>query len=1268
MAYHITYEKTATYEMQDYQFDSADEWYNSVLKEYKKIKAYTGIKNIDEAKMLQPTNMKSYHKELLKDALNFRMKKRYDADYGSMIFKRVIGEYKINIDDLAIVEKRMQKLSQICDILNNDEIITSKDPNPTGKAMGEMEIQNLQEVNIETAIKEALLVCAYNPNINFGVGAVMGFINKNYPQLKPQMAEISKIVPRQIKEMESKIQTKKGIDSKKLKKMIEEEFEGGEKGIQKIIDRDKPKTEELDGKLNYFFAIGDYSPENIYYELPNGDEKYIKLGALVRKMKHDKTALELLNRIRPNGPDWDESAGGNYYLVISNNPIDVATKSTGRTWASTSCENYNGAHNEGPFSDIKYGNCIVYIFTDDGKCEGWPYLFDTKKLKGRTLLRWGLKDNQEGQYAVGVERRVYPSNKTWGIPVATSIGMILNDLGFMNYKRCRTPYIYDGWSDTARGAHKHIVYEGFTMEGEKIDIQEMVYGPELNLAGSPTISYSDLHRLSRASMPIGIKRVLGQNPSVWQFPEVIGRLIRTKDLETITQLTFHSEAHPAALDSIAKILPEVSPDDWNSPRGRLWRGIIQHPNTKAETHQWIIENSPLDNILLNAYLGVLNLYDAGRVDIYSQNYLCCAPPQILDKLTSTQMLKLCHETFTKDGTGQYNGWITCLMNAPYLSPSQYQKILRFINSNYQDIYGASALLSMAIPVSKPDDWGLMGGVDDFALPNSFAVSGFTLSTSGLVPIDPLWKEKYSFDRQNPKSLVSLGKKLSELEVEFTLGKDKYKLNGYSFILLNCRSEDVYEKLLDNANKLNIDYSLFTWSFIDSKRWNSFIKNEYINDKILYDIYESLDNKEVKGLRYLDITHKALRPEMPRNIIQDLLSDGQRMKSYGVQFLGYILKSRNDFIIFEEMIMEMALTSAIWNDGDLKPLPTMEDADNLKEYFEITNSINLDILLLAAIGDGWFTGIDSNVGLANNPNLIDKLQYDMLGLAGNFPNWVEISEEYGGSYTEYLWMIQKALSTNLNVSGEVLKGLMLYGELKPDIASNPNTPVSILTGHRGGGREMSLYQEYPVEVLSNPSVPNTTFTNLWDYTIKVLKVEVNADAERLYNTFTQNRSNLLNTTGIKGRKLVMSLLGNDKNWLQYWRGGMTKSGSFSKYSNQNLYTGEGGISNYPIMEKEKKAILLKFSESDYTKNEMFYLDKIEPKGKNDILIVNGKRVYLDPETNAFTEEILNEQEYYYYDFFNYIPEDLRGKPYTLYSLKVEGRKTYKTDSKRKWKNT
>ena len=190
------------------------------------------------------------------------------------------------------------------------------------------------------------------------------------------------------------------------------------------------------------------------------------------------------------------------------------------------------------------------------------------------------------------------------------------------------------------------------------------------------------------------------------------------------------------------------------------------------------------------------------------------------------------------------------------------------------------------------------------------------------------------------------------------------------------------------------------------------------------------------------------------------------------------------------------------------------------------------------------------------------------------------------------MIQKALSFNPNVSGEVLKGLMLYAELKPDIASNPNTPVSILTGHRGGGREMSLYQEYPVEVLSNPSVPNTTFTNLWDNTIKVLKVEVNADAERLYNTFTQNRSNLLNTTGVKGRKLVMSLLGNDKNWLQYWRGGMTKSGSFSKYSNQNLYTGEGGISNYPIMEKEKKAILLKFSESDYTKNEMFYLDKIE----------------------------------------------------------------------------
>ena len=83
-------------------------------------------------------------------------------------------------------------------------------------------------------------------------------------------------------------------------------------------------------------------------------------------------------------------------------------------------------------------------------------------------------------------------------------------------------------------------------------------------------------------------------------------------------------------------------------------------------------------------------------------------------------------------------------------------------------------------------------------------------------------------------------------------------------------------------------------------------------------------------------------------------------------------------------MEMALTPTIWNDGDLNPLPTMEDADNLKEYFEITNSINLDILLVAAIGDGWYTGINSNIGLANNPNLIDKLQYDMLGLAGNSP--------------------------------------------------------------------------------------------------------------------------------------------------------------------------------------------------------------------------------------------------------------------------------------------
>ena len=570
MAYHIEYQKIKSYTMQDFDFDSVTSWNKAVLNDYNKLRA----EKKKETRRLQPASMSGNHKALLTDALEHRFENR-NKNIGWKVFNDIMGEYLITIDDLNIVQKRIEKMTEFITIINADDKLTSTDPNPSGMALSEVEKVVDTEKSIEEVTRISLLMSAHSQKKKISVGGVMGYMAKNYPHFKDQLKNtvLQTDIKKGIKEMK-KIMDSKGHDE--IKSLIELEFP------DLLTEEDEKEDKPFEGKIIYYFPPGVYNPTKVYYEMGE-KEKEIDIAQLIRKMGHDKSAKNHLNRIKPNGPDWPTSAAGNYYIVISNDPMLVVTKSTGRTWSNQSCESYNGAHPEGPFSDVKWGNCVVYVFKDDKPSKGWPIIYNETKLKGRTLLRWGLKDNVKGSWGVGVERRVYPSNKTWGLPVATAIGMILTDKGLMNYKKCRTPYKYGGWSDTMRGSHRNIVYQGFTMEGQNIDIEQMVFAPELNLAGSPTISYADLHRLSRASMDIRIKRVLGQNPSIWQFPEVVSRLIRTGDEEVINQLVHHSIAHPAALDSIAKKLPTLIPADWENPAGPIWRAIIAHHNTHPET-------------------------------------------------------------------------------------------------------------------------------------------------------------------------------------------------------------------------------------------------------------------------------------------------------------------------------------------------------------------------------------------------------------------------------------------------------------------------------------------------------------------------------------------------------------------------------------------------------------------------------------------------------------------------------------------------------------
>lgn len=1174
MSYHIEYEKVESYDMEDYSWDNADDWYNSVLKQYKTMRAWKG----EESKLVDrtgPTDMPPQHKNLLKSALEKRLKNKNKANMGYMIFKRIMGEYIITIDDMSVVEKRMRYLTELTNLFNSDPRLSTIDPNPSGAFLDEVQLEELEKLSVSEALRQAVIMTAFRTPDKLNIGNIMNYITQNFSYLEDKKKEMVKLIPDLIKEYTT-------IDSNKIQKMVEKEYPA--------LLEEPVEPEVYTGKITYYFPAGNYNPKNIYYELGSeGKEKEINLMSLIKKVK-DKKLQNKLYTIRPGGPDWPESAGGKYYLIVSNAPIDMVCKSTHRYWCSTSCENYNGAYNQGPFSDVENGNCIVYIFKGDKKPIGWPLRWNYDTLKGRTLLRWGLKDNIEGNYGVGMERRVYPSNKTWGLPVATGIGMILTDQGFLDYKKLRTPYIYKGWADTMRKHTTHIVYEGFIMEGQNIDLQSAAYAPEMNLASSPLISYSDLHRLSRSSMDIRVKRVLAENPSIWQFPEVVGRLIRTEDTICLNLLSSHPIANSEALHQILEYVMNIPDYDSNTELVSIIRTLVANPNFSQKSHEYLFKESP-DSDYQSTYELFYNMVSIdtapfGWVEPYGWEKFV---KKILNpNLTNKELLNFMKKEENKDFLIENNKHIRDLICIPH-----YEK----------------------------DDWGL-----------NLNLTGSLISTT-ILSLDNYWDNKYKEDRQTVEIVKAYCDLFTNLDI-----KDA------AFLISNIRSKEVYKYLVDNREVLGIPSWLLCYSQINRKEFK--LNDEsYFTEKIERIFYEESPTVELPNFRYI---YRKL-PEFPiedtyRNqlqpsIVEDLLKTPHRAKTIGLNWIGYFLpKNLRLQEDFQDIIFKLAFGDN-WNNGTLKSLPDVMDDFIL--WDEMISSCNIDILKQVVLGND----VLGNVGLIMNPNLLEPLQYSIMGMRDSNPNWVESSLEYQGNYSEYLSQIQNFAVKNPYISKGILEYLMRYENLQKEIALNPNCPAKLLTGRGMGGFSNSLLFKYPAECLSNPSLSTAEFNKNWESVIEILKLEVNPDVDRLYHNFTADEQNLLSKTGSKGRKAVQNILQSNSNWIRYWRAGTTKKGVFSPFDKLNLFTGKGGISDYPIPVVDKKSVFLKFTEDDYLSNELWYLDKTKIKG--DEIIVSGTLVTFDRETNLPVRNSFKNKSYLIDSFFHHIPEKNRGPPVKKY---------------------
>ena len=1322
--FHVSYELIKSYVPEEKVYASYEDWYEEAVKEIENISIRhpetTNEEGGIEFGKLQNRfpGWGSNIQKQLKDAL----KHRFNNQDGSWrCFDKVIGEYRISVDDRKVIVQKIATLGRILDILNSIPALTTKDPNPPKE---KMIISQDEDLEVDEIIERAIIYSTVNQKGKIALGGVMGYISQNHPTLKSELKELAPKI-RNLIESNLEIIEADGISAYEEKyKRLFGEVRSDSNEIQK----------DEDIKLEYYFPTGDYDPESVLYEIGDeGGEGSIKLASIIRMVKEERAKNEL-NEIRPKGPMWPQSASGIYTVVISNGACAVATKSTGRPWSSSSCERMNGPYPQGPYSDINWGNCIAYIFEGDKVPNGFPQTYDSTLL-GRTLMRWGNAD-QTDRVAVGLENRIYPSDRDRGPKLAQAIMLILRDNGLLDYKKVTTPYRYKGWGDTQGTNNQQLTYSlrGMRVEGKEVSLEEGVIGIELALASSPTISYSDVLRLSRVRNDIRVRRQLAQNPSIFLNLDAVQRLLRSRDVEITKFIASSIMAEPELLMSIATQVYEKDVvtgdyyyDVMNTRTHSVINTILNNPNTPSEAHDYLFQNhpgyianfqgSPINDwemeykgsktkpiYALIHYLG----WDPATKSIgIARKFMCPAPTSLLGEL-----IDMAHHIsfntkgnfsimeYPEEGNNRiyyggddigrlrrdvdnprllraeiknekldlafYSQILSYLLYAPHMNLYNYKKIIRdymsvlkrrqrtLFKEDILDIMPVTMTkveqmitniwVSFSIPMTEVDDWGFRAGQDltKIIIPTSIVGEGWRTITT-------------NFDRQQVGVLEELLDINTDAFVGSIVGERLFNEGGFytQLVMSNLRDIPCVEYLWSNRKKYGLLSDAFFLAPRDMKNPEIATTRSAISDTILFNAFQDAEPDRKYFIKYN--FPETLRTELPRAITNLILDDVELCKEIGMDVVAmWLVEPQAQFERFESILLKLALRD-LWTEGLFQPVP-----DDLMDLFEQTQDFNY--LELAAIGDG------NKTGLVRNPRLPESLQTSLL------EDWVEISNMYEGNYGQNMKAIEEPLALNPNTSEQYLTRFAEKPSLRLKVAQNTNTSQLLLSGGQSKheqtrGLSNSLYYEFPVEVLQNAGLSQFAFDTLWDRTIEILKTEVFVDAERLFNLFKRSGENLLGyRKGKEFRSNIRNILGSAE-WLEYWRGGYIKAGSFSPYTRRNLWLevpdAIGGITDYPIPIMGKKSVVVfydsqkKGKENDAWKtNRMIFIEECgglpedvefnsQSVGEYTMNIRGSKLYWNDTHQEWVTEEF--DGDYAIDEYFEYIVENQRSVDVPTYTV-------------------
>lgn len=1113
--------------------------------------------------------------EQLPVALRYRVENFTNSEVnGWRVFENITGWYDVEaIDEQTLVE-RQNTLDRFLELLSEDVYLSEYDPLTDKKAITEISATGsmkpiqymfplgvedttfLHYVVFEPEVLEAKIETEDEVDdiVNYEIASAIDSTGK---QINPKralgvvMSKHGSILRPYIKQVQQKV----------METVSEQNALFDEKGSEAFSEffSKLPVLDIRETVVNEDKLVETY--------------KKLTVSALLKKVR-EKPLLKRMERIKPpedgnsGGPSWPQSAGGNYTLWITTNPFEMLTKSTGRRWSerNQSCENWDGCYAEGPVSDIKYGNCIVWVYKTGEEAY--------RQEIGRFILRWGdkYKSGAKAGVDIGVEAQVYPKDprqSPWGFALLGAIGQILKDSGYLEYESCQTPYKFMGYSDKAGAGKVKINYDSkIFLKGQgEVDVGNA--NALAVMASDETLSYADAGYVLNYGNEQALL-ALAQNPVLWIYETPVRRLLtRALDFANGSQIVRFLLDSPVCdygyvnglLDNL-----EIFDEEYHNglANNSLLFSLLRNPRCTPEVHEAVsrihsgftIEDVevPMEYMI---YLGLGQSID-------SQPLYTSLSPEMLDALVDDVVKGLkpakklsSYFAVRYDGIMgvstkgakayiKYRNQLVAIKNLlfnPKLSLRSYSKLVTLFDKIYQTsqskVYETidelitgnfrnqverirdMFLIITFLPLQKFDDWGYR---DEYG-GRFIGLSSVPLCLRDIkIKVNEKEISFPIYQRQSPAIVNKVALWKPEV-LEYPLERSEWDDDWKGLALFNIRNGQVYA---DYANNPNINKIALLNRLQSTKEQDKTIVNPFLTMRNFYPIYQKLEDKTL--LKYEwgqgNPAEEILRKGIDIKAMKEILQNPKDLKAIGIEVVANWLRFEEQFDDYIDAIYTIAF-GKYYNKrtGELKMPKEVFDRD--WDYF-YAQTENLSVLEKSACG-----GYQLGSGLAYNARIPEYIQMDLL------TKWVKVSNEFDGNYSEFTNIIKNILSKNKNLATATSEYLLQDTNEEIEMSIIENSKITLTDD-----LVLKWKNKNPSPLLSNYNLNIRTYMALfkeWYITLsKELPTNDDYTKELFSNSsFLRRAARPVYYGGDDTMYQLRNTLDNVSNSVKFWRGGNSK---------------------------------------------------------------------------------------------------------------------------------